>query len=327
MIERIKLFVALGERLLGADQDPRMASAIENACAVNQWFTPMDIKRALSAISCDMLQQEKLEKWLEVYDVPDKNPRRVLVVMAGNIPLVGFFDLLCVLVSGHHCLVKPSAKDRVLMEYIITLLREIDPAVPVEIYDGHAPIDALIATGSDNAERYFKTHYSGTPQLLRGTRQSVAVLSGEETAEELAGLADDIWAYSGLGCRNVSLIFAPRNLEVRLQMPPMNPKYTNNYRQTKALLKMNKQPFTDWGHAVAVEGEEFPTSLSEVVIKRYNTLEEVNDWLASHDRELQCIVSNCIHHTRCVGFGMGQSPSLTDYPDEVDVISWLTLLD
>ena len=126
---------------------------------------------AVRAIACDMLQREKLEAWLANYPVlPVAEPRRVLVVMAGNIPLVGFFDLLCVLVSGHGCLVKPSAKDSVLMEHVVGLLREIDPSAPVRLYDGTSPVDAVIATGSDNANRYFRDSLPAAGQPPVGSR-------------------------------------------------------------------------------------------------------------------------------------------------------------
>ena len=189
MKNMIETFSALGARLLGFGDDDATRAVIDSACRANGWFTPADIRRAVRAIACDMLQREKLEAWLADYPaLPVAEPRRVLVVMAGNIPLVGFFDLLCVLVSGHGCLVKPSAKDSVLMEHVVGLLREIDPSAPVRLYDGTSPVDAVIATGSDNANRYFRAHYAGIPSLLRGSRQSVAVLSGRETPEQLAFL-------------------------------------------------------------------------------------------------------------------------------------------
>ena len=239
---------------------------------------PADIRRAVRAIACDMLQREKLEAWLADYPaLPVAEPRRVLVVMAGNIPLVGFFDLLCVLVSGHGCLVKPSAKDSVLMEHVVGLLREIDPSAPVRLYD--------------------------------------------------AGLADDIWAYSGLGCRSVSLIFAPEGYEPALQIPPVNDKYINNYRQQRALLEMQGRPFVDLGCAVAVEQCAFPAALSRIAYAHYATLDEVAAWLAGHDGELQCVVTGCLPHSRRAGFGCAQSPALTDYPDDRDVLAWLAALD
>ena len=185
----------------------------------------------------------------------------------------------------------------------------------------------VIATGSDNANRYFRTQYAGIPALLRGSRQSVAVLSGRETEAQLEGLADDIWAYSGLGCRSVSLLFVPEGYDLRLRMPAVNEKYRNNYRQQKALLTMTGRPFRDLGSAVAVEERAFPAALSRIACSRYKTLGEVEAWLAQHDAELQCVVSECVSHGRRTGFGRAQFPALTDYPDDRDVIAFLAALN
>ena len=224
MKSAIELFSALGRRLADFGGDAPTQEVAERACRANGWFTPADVRRAVAAIADGMLRRDRLETWLAPYPVPVAVPRRVLVVMAGNIPLVGFFDLLCVLAAGHRCLVKPSAKDRVLTEYVVGMLRELDPEVPVGFCDGSSPVDAVIATGSDNANRYFRTQYAGIPALLRGSRQSVAVLSGRETEAQLEGLADDIWAYSGLGCRSVSRAArrrtAMRRFGVRFPRPP-----------------------------------------------------------------------------------------------------------
>ena len=163
MKSAIELFSALGRRLADFGGDAPTQEVAERACRANGWFTPADVRRAVAAIADDMLRRDRLETWLAPYPVPVAVPRRVLVVMAGNIPLVGFFDLLCVLAAGHRCLVKPSAKDRVLTEYVVGMLRELDPEVPVGFYDGSSPVDAVIATGSDNANRYFRTQYAGIP--------------------------------------------------------------------------------------------------------------------------------------------------------------------
>lgn len=328
MKNAIDLFSELGVRLRGFGGDDVTRAVMNAACRANGWFTPAEVRRAVGAIARDMLNREKLETWLADYPaVPVVAPRRVLVVMAGNIPLVGFFDLLCTVVSGHRCLIKPSAKDSVLMEYIVALLRDIDDSAPVEFYDGASPVDAVIATGSDNANRYFRARYAGIPSLLRGSRQSAAVLSGDETPEQLAGLADDIWAYSGLGCRSVSLLFLPEGYEPTLQMTPVNDKYKNNYLQARALLAMQGHPFLDLGAAVAVEQRAFPTALSQISYTHYKTPDEVAGWLAVHDDELQCVVTECLPHSRRAAFGCAQSPALTDYPDNRDVIAWLTALN
>ena len=325
MKNAIDLFSELGVRLRGFGGDDVTRAVMNAACRANGWFTPAEVRRAVGAIARDMLNREKLETWLADYPaVPVVAPRRVLVVMAGNIPLVGFFDMLCVLAAGHRCLVKPSAKDTVLMEYVIGLLRGIDPQVPVEFYDGSTSPDAVIATGSDNANRYFRAQYAGIPSLLRGNRQSVAVLGGRETPAQLTALADDIWAYSGLGCRSVSLLFLPEGYDLQLRMPEVNVKYRNSYRQQKALLTMGGQPFRDLGAAVAVEERAFPAVLSRINYSFYKSPDEVGAWLAEHDAGLQCVVSECIACRRRVDFGHAQSPGLTDYPDDRDVMAFLT---
>ena len=327
MKSAIELFSALGRRLADFCGDVPTQEVAERACRANGWFTPADVRRAVAAIADDMLRRDRLETWLAPYPVPVAVPRRVLVVMAGNIPLVGFFDLLCVLAAGHRCLVKPSAKDRVLMEYVVEQLRAIDPSVAVAFYEEGMAVDAVIATGSDNANRYFRSHYAGIPSLLRGSRQSVAVLSGSETPEQWAALSDDIWAYSGLGCRNVSLLFLSKGVEPALEMPRVNGKYRNNYIQQKALLEMQGTPFVDLGAAVLVEQRAFPNALSRIACTHYDSLEEVAAWLADHDDELQCVVTECLPHSRRAAFGQAQSPSLTDYPDDRDVMAWLATLN
>ena len=188
MKHAIELFSELGRRLERLGEDAATRAVIARACKANDWFTLSEVRRAARALATEMLTEERLREWLAAYPLPVARERNVLVIMAGNIPLVGFFDLLCVVAAGHRCLVKPSAKDRVLMEYVVAQLRDIDPEVQVVLYDGTQPVDAVIATGSDNANRYFRAQYAGIPALLRGSRQSVAVLSGRETPEQLRGL-------------------------------------------------------------------------------------------------------------------------------------------
>lgn len=163
-----------------------------------------------------------------------------------------------------------------------------------------------------------------TEDGLRGNRQSVAVLGGRETPAQLTALADDIWAYSGLGCRSVSLLFLPEGYDLQLRMPEVNVKYRNSYRQQKALLTMGGQPFRDLGAAVAVEERAFPAVLSRINYSFYKSPDEVGAWLAEHDAGLQCVVSECIACRRRVDFGHAQSPGLTDYPDDRDVMAFLT---
>jgi len=319
MRQTIDTLCRLGERLQAIPE-----AVIDLAVAENPWFTPTSIRTAVEAIRREMLEREKLEAWLAPYAVPVAVPKKVLIILAGNLPLVGFFDLLCVVASGHHCLVKPSSKDRILMVHIIDELRAIDPALPIELYDGSTPPEAVIATGSDNTNRYFRARYGELPTLLRGSRQSVAVLTGEESVEELRGLEQDIWMHHGLGCRNVSLLFLKRGTEFpQIRPQATHEKYRNNYLQTKALFQMIGQPFIDLDGAVAICQSAFSQALSALSYTYYETDAEVEKWLTEHDRELQCVVARSINHPRRVDFGQAQSPRLTDYPDAVDVVAFL----
>ncbi|MDE7069644.1 MAG: aldehyde dehydrogenase [Alistipes sp.] len=321
------IFSELGRRLENFGQSAEERAVIERACRDNSWFVPHEVVRAVAAIRDSYLDPNRLTAWIGRYDrPPGLSERRVLVIMAGNIPLVGFFDLLCVVAAGHRCLIKPAAKDTVLMEYVVGLLKEIEPAIPVGFYDGQAAVDAVIATGSDNANRYFRSRYAGMKTLLRGNRHSVAVLCGNETEAQLAALADDMFAYSGLGCRNVSLLFVPEGTEVALPSYAAHSKYRNNYMQRKALRTVCRQEFTDTGTALLIRQLEFPQALSEISVIEYRDPQAVMEWLRTHDAELQCVVANGIEHSRRVDFGAAQRPSLTDYPDEADVIEFLYAL-
>ena len=324
MENAIGLFSRLGCRLRGFGDDARTREVIGRACRENGWFTPADICRAVAAVADGCSGAMRWRSGWRPTPFLSPNPGACWSSWPGISRWSDFFDMLCVLAAGHRCLVKPSAKDTVLMEYVIGLLRGIDPQVPVEFYDGSTSPDAVIATGSDNANRYFRAQYAGIPALLRGNRQSVAVLGGRETPAQLTALADDIWAYSGLGCRSVSLLFLPEGYDLQLRMPEVNVKYRNSYRQQKALLTMGGQPFRDLGAAVAVEERAFPAALSRINYSFYKSPAEVGAWLAAHDAGLQCVVSECIACRRRVDFGHAQSPGLTDYPDDRDVIEFLT---
>ncbi|MDL2319964.1 hypothetical protein LJC45_02390 [Alistipes sp. OttesenSCG-928-B03] len=389
----IEVFAELGRRLADFGRDERSQRVIEQAVAANRWFTRAGIMRAVDAIRLRMLDHSALSEWLARYPelpVGGAKRRNVGVIMAGNIPLVGFSDLLCVTVAGHTCLYKPSSKDTPLVEYITDILRDIEPAIaPRPLAAGRSASDgtvageafggagkpestgteanrtdaedafdagwlasnetnasdtaaagsygaivpdAVIATGSDNTNRYFRALYGNIPAIFRGSRSSLAVLRGDETPDELDGLADDIFSYSGLGCRNVSMLFVPRDYDVTALARRLtchgspNPKYTNNYRQHRALLQMQGIEFSDGGFFLIRGGGGFPAAVSEIVCMRYNSDSEVAQWIAAHDGEIQCIVGRGISHPRATGFGLSQSPSPYDYPDGVDIMQFLTNL-
>ena len=274
-----------------------------------------------------MLDAEKVANWLSHYPSATLGEaKRVAIIMAGNIPLVGFFDLMCVIANGDIPYVKPSSKDAVLEAYIEQLLQEIEPALRIERYDESIDYDAVIATGGDSANLYFRTAFGGIPSLLRGSRHSVAVLSGKETKDELELLADDIFIHSGLGCRNVSLVFVPKGYKLKLAVRPMCRAYHNNYLQSRALLTMQGAQFEDLGEAVLVRSKEaeFPRFLSQINVVEYSSLESVQQWLKANDEALQCVVSTIEGlHSRQVQFGKAQKPTLFDYADERDTMQFL----
>ena len=322
MIPSLDIFTTLAGRLEEFGRSEESHTTILAAVESNPWFTQQDIISAVEAIRSQMLDATKLRLWLSNYTTATI-PQRVAIIMAGNIPLVGFFDLLCVLCSGHEAHIKPSSKDRVLMQYIVDTLRSIEPTIPIYDYSATERYDMVIATGGQEANRYFESHFSGTKRLLRSSRHSVAVLAGNESSEELRGLYNDITAYSGLGCRSVSMIFAPRNLDIALAKgEAQNPKLRRNIASMRALYTMQGRSFADYGSFLAIEGSSFATSLANVVVQRYDDIAEVRAWLKEHSEEIQCIVSH-LDIENAVAFGEAQHPKLNDYADGVDTMKFL----
>ena len=299
-------------------------AVIAQAEAENEWFC--QIGTAIEAIRVQMLDKAKFSEWLALYPTTPHAPKRVAIIMAGNIPAVGFADLLYTIASGNIPVIKYSSKDRVLMEYIVSQLQAIEPQLVIEQYDGGA-VDAAIATGSDSATLHFRAMFGDIPTLIRGSRHSVAVLTGCESGKQLEALSRDIFTYSGLGCRNVSLIFAPKGYDFTLTVPDMPAGYKNNYRHARALLTMQGVPFTDHNGALTAEGRAaFSRHISCINICRYSSLAEVEQWLTENDHRLQCVVSAQNLHPRTVDFGMAQYPRLNDYADDVDVMKFLLTL-
>ncbi len=328
----INPWIELGARLNRGLSDGTLNEIIVRSTAENPWFTEASVRMAIQAICSDMLTRSILENWLAPYnDRPQPIRKRVGIVMAGNLPLVGFADLMYVLMAGQEAWIKPSSKDRVLIEYVCDQLQAIEPAYRIEALDDRMP-DAIIATGSDNTRRYFQQHYAGIPALLRGSRHSIAILTGNETPDQLDGLHTDLFAYFGLGCRNVSRLFVPRDYDIkalieRLQRHPVrHPKYLNAYRQTKATLTLSGQPFLDGGFFLMTD-EELPIQATCLLrYTRHDRPEELDRWIADHDEQLQCVVSDQDRYPRQVTFGQAQHPRPEEYADGVDVMDFLLRL-
>lgn len=314
----VDIFSALGERLTRFGSDDASNRIIDEAIAANGWFTRVDILRAVEAIRVEMLDREKLTNWLCNY-AKAVEPKRVAVIMAGNIPLVGFFDLLCVVAAGHECHVKPSSKDSVLMRYVVEQLRDIESSIAIYDYSADATYDMAIATGGDDANAYFREHFAGTRTLLRGSRHSVAVLNGNESAEELQALHNDITAYSGLGCRSVSMLFVPRGYVPDFKRGEAeNVKLRRNIQAMRATLTIEGAEFWDAGAFIMRRGEDFAQSLAVVTLREYLDIEEVKKWIEENKEHIQCVVSHSD-----IPFGRAQYPALMDYADGVDTMRFL----
>ncbi len=311
------------DSLLGAD-------VRRTAVSENGWFTDEGIRFAASAIREQMLDRTKIEAWLGAYDrLPVTEPKTVEVVAAGNIPLAGFFDVMCVLVSGHRCAVKYSSRDSVLMRKVTDFLAT-ECSLPVAEASSGKP-DALIASGGDASMAALDSSFSSVPRLLRGHRSSLAVLDGSETGDRLDRLADDVFLHCGMGCRNVSLIFVPRGFDIgRLSAAfeghtrSLSPKYRHNYLQTRALLAMSHADMVDADGFMFCFDRDFPSALSRINVSFYDSVDEVSAWLAKNDDRIQCVVSEAVEYPRRCGFGMAQKPSLTDYPDGKDTMRFLS---
>ena len=316
----VEIFSQLGKELKSLPQ-----SVIAEAERQNEWFC--QVPTAIEAIRKQMLDPDKIREWISLYPIASHTPKRVAIIMAGNIPAVGFADLMYTICSGNIPVVKYSSKDRVLMEYITKTLQNIEPQLVIEQYTENSQVDAVIATGSDTAALHFRAMFGEIPTLVRGSRHSVAVLSGNESTEEIEKLSKDIFTYSGLGCRNVSLIFAPQGFDFKLSVPQMPQGYDNNYRHARALMTMQGIKFTDCNGALTVESSaEFPRYISCINICRYNSIDDVKSWLADNKERVQCIVSAEKSISGAVDFGCAQYPALNDYADNVDVMNFLLTL-
>jgi hypothetical protein len=327
--KRIDLLKSLGEYCLSSE--PAWEAAKKKAHAANGWFIPEFVEKAVRGIVANYLQPARLAAWAERYAVPGENPhpRTVGLVMAGNIPLVGFHDFLSVFVSGNRQLIKPSVRDEVLVRHMVEWMGEqvVDSVGFAERLNG---CDAYIATGSNNSARHFEYYFGKYPSLIRRNRTSVAVLTGRETLEDLAALADDACLYFGLGCRNVTQLLVPEGYDFVPLLEAFRKydhlaelaKYKNNYDYQLTLLILNKKYYMTNGSILLAENES-PFSPISLLHYRYYSPGEANGLLEGMQADLQCIVGRDLNFAGSVPFGEAQQPGLEDYADGVDTMAFL----
>ncbi|MCD6112536.1 MAG: hypothetical protein J7J86_04615 [Bacteroidales bacterium] len=345
--KRIEAFVRLGEFFRNVSSQnsedqllikysKKISEAIRESENINPWFTKLNIYNAINSLSY-MLDKNDIYDWISDYKhliKEDKKPLKILVVMAGNIPVVGFHDFLCVLLSGNIFVGKLSSKDSLLLPLIAEVLIDIEPDFKNCIYfqkNNKIDYDAVISTGSNNTARYFEYFYKGYPKIVRKNRMGVAVLTGKESVQNLKDLADDIFMYFGLGCRNVSKLFVPENYSFENLFYAFesyntlikHQKYFNNYKYNKAVFNIDDIKYHDNGFALFKEDISFSTPISVVNFEYYNDINKLNTYLKFLKDKIQCIVSRDNAIENKIDFGLTQKPALSDYADGVDTMEFL----
>ncbi|OIR14339.1 acyl-CoA reductase (LuxC) [mine drainage metagenome] len=325
--ERINLFVRLGQYMQSSDAEWQAIK--ERASRENPWFVTEFIELAISNICAEFLQKEKLESWAESYNLKafQADGSLVGIVMAGNIPLVGFHDFLCVFLSGKRMMIKASSKDEILIKHIVKKLLEWEEPVEDRIHFAQnlKGCDAYIATGSNNSSRYFDYYFGKYPNIIRRNRTSVAILDGTETTEELNALADDIQLYFGLGCRNVTKLYVPKNYDFIKLLNALKKyehfldfhKYKHNYDYHLTIAMMNNKFYMNNGSVVLSENESLFSPVSQVHYGFYDDAKNIISSL-QNNIDVQCIVGHGF-----TAFGKAQQPSLKDYADGVDTMQFL----
>jgi hypothetical protein len=339
--QRINLLAELGD-YLNQEPDEEFSAVIRRSHIENQWFTEENVLRSIKAIATTFLDKKALETWTKQYKISEHpHPQRNIgLIMAGNIPLVGFHDWLCVFVSGQRAIVKISSQDQRLLPFLINKMgewahesREYTHFIADDARMGG--FEAMIATGSNNSARYFEQYFAKYPNIIRKNRNSIAVLDGTETAKELFDLGADIFSYFGLGCRNVSKIYVPENynfdafLEATHEYRElvMHNKYKNNFDYNFTLYILNKIKHYSNGCILLTENPDFTSRISSVNFEYYADKSLLDSQLALRKDEIQCLVAKSDFPSfEVVNFGGTQTPTLSDYADGVDTMAFLTNL-
>ncbi len=328
--QRLVLLQELGDYIL--ENNEHWASVKERAQRENGWFIPEFTDLQSNHIARHYLSSTGLETFTQQYAIPSEAAasKNVGIVMAGNIPLVGFHDFMCAFLSGHRQTIKLSSRDAVLLKHLVERLVHWDPEVNdlVSFSDMLKGCDAYIATGSNNTSRYFDYYFSKYPHIIRKNRTSVSILDGNETVSELQSLADDVYQYFGLGCRNVTKIFVPKNYDFLPLLEAFKKynylfdhnKYRNNYDYQLALLMLNRKYYMTNGSLILLENEPVFSPIGMLHYEYYDDVRKVEDSLENNE-SIQCVVGR--NH---VNFGKAQQPGILDYADGVDTEKFLLSL-
>lgn len=333
--DRIALMSRLGEHLR-KNEDEFLQALMSRTEFNNQWFTLENQNLAIKSIAEQFLRKEHLEAWVQQYTgLEPEHPQRVGLVLAGNIPMVGFHDVLSVFMAGHHARIKLSSKDAFILPYLFKLLGQWDErSIPYfSILQKLEGFDAVIATGSNNSSRYFEAYFGKYPHIIRKNRNGVAVLTGDEDSSELHNLGKDIFRYFGLGCRNVAKLYVPKDYDFdplltalhEYRTIVMHSKYKNNFDYNYAMFMLNKEPFKANGCILLREDAETSSRIANLHYEYYQTLEQIPSLLAERAEQIQCVVAKQnLASVNTIPFGSAQKPALADYADGVDTLAFLT---
>ncbi|MAQ31871.1 MAG: acyl-CoA reductase [Flavobacteriales bacterium] len=329
--DRIIAFEYLRDHLLLLSQKPQFEILCQRAYENNNWFTKDSINYSLLSL-CSMIKGESLRKFVAIYKTNDK-PKKVGVVVPSNLPFVGFYDFLCVLLSGNIYVGKLSKNNNIFIPFVSEILIEYQPDFKkyIHIVDDFKTIDILIATGSNLTARYFNYKYANIAKIVRKDRVSVGVLNGLENTSDFEKIAYDIYSYFGLGCRSVSKLFIPRQFNINKLKDAFssflrfnsNANYMDNYNYQKSLFTLNNTEFIDFDNLLLFESNDLHSPISVLYYQYYDDMDALNKFLLNQSHQIQCIVANdsCVNSAMC--FGQAQQPTLFDFPDGVDVMKFL----
>ncbi len=329
--QRIDTLTKLGEHLF--QEDEYLAALMQRTAFNNPWFTIDNQQKAVQAIATQFLQKDKLDSWLSAYDVLQPLASKTVgLVLAGNIPLVGFHDVLCVFVAGHRAKIKLSEKDKFLLPYLVQLLEKFQPGAGdyFEFVERLNGFDAVIATGSNNSARYFEAYFGKYPHIIRRNRNAVAVLDGSETASELHELSRDVFSYFGLGCRNVAKLYVPQDYDFVPLLEALHEfrdivlhnKYKNNFDYYFAMHVLNKVAYMNNGCIMLLENHSLQSPIANLHYEYYTDVPALQQELEQRSSEIQVVVSKQ-HFANSLPFGKAQEPELADYADGVDTMAFL----
>ena len=330
---RLSAFKNLGKQITVSLNNGEFDAVIKQQSIDNKWFTEKNCRFALKAIAL-MLQKNDCEAFYHKYEScfqKDRKAQKIAVISAGNVPCAAFHDFFCILISGNQFIGKLSSQDALLLPFLSKILVKIEPkfAEKIAFVEKLPKFDKIIATGSNNSARYFEYYFKEYPMLLRKNRNSIAILAGNETEDDIRKLSIDVFQYFGLGCRSVSKLYVPKNYDFERLIKIFQKEtkslllhngYVNNYEYHRAIYALNKVPFYDGDSFLLQQNTALASPISVIYYEEYETIGEVLTQIEYSKNDIQCVVSNDFTFENHVTFGATQYPSLFDYPDNEDIL-------